>query len=288
MENSGTKFVLILGFFDGIHIGHKKVISNAVNYARQNGAKTVLLTFPKSPAEYYNKEFEYIYNRDFNYEIIKSFGVDEISETKFADLVNITAENYLCEVVNKYYPLAIFTGFNYTFGAGRLGTPDTLTGYSDKLGYKYFCTEQVTCRGKSVSSTLIKNMLKYGYIEDANLFLGKNFSIKSKVIEGAKIGRTIGFPTANMSYPDGIVRLPYGVYKVKTMGEIAILNWGVKPTLNGENPVLEVHIPDYSGDLYGKNLAIEFISKIRDEKAFDSLDDLKEQIKKDLEKCLKS
>ena len=96
----------------------------------------------------------------------------------------------------------------------------------------------------------------------------------------------LGFPTANMNYPNGIVRLPYGVYKVKTMDKPAILNWGIKPTLMGKEPVLEVHIPDFDGDLYGQNLTIEFLSKLRDEKAFNSVEELKEQIKRDLKQCL--
>ena len=283
---NNKKYVLILGFFDGIHIGHRKVISEAVSYAKHNGVKTAMLTFPKSPAEYYNKNFEYLYPRNFNYEIIKSLGVDEIYQTEFSELADITAKDYLKKIVSDYLPIAIYTGYNYTFGAGRGGNSDTLRLYSNELNYKYFSVENVVMGGESVCSTLIKEKIKSGLIEDANILLGKNFSIKSKVIEGAKIGRMLGFPTANMNYPNGIVRLPYGVYKVKTIDRPAILNWGIKPTLMSKEPVLEVHIPDFDGDLYGQNLTIEFLSKLRDEKAFNSVEELKEQIKRDLKQCL--
>ena len=126
-----------------------------------------------------------------------------------------------------------------------------------------------------------------GNIEKANKFLGSNFSITSTVTEGEKLGRKIGFPTANLVYPEKIVRLPYGVYGVKVFGKPAVLNWGVKPTVGGKYERIEVHIPDFSGNLYNLLLEVVFVKKIREEQKFASLDELKHQIKKDVEECLK-
>ena len=288
MEQSNLlNSTLILGFFDGIHIGHRKVIESAVNFAHQTGSKTVLLTFPESPAEYFNGKNEYIYNRIFNYEIIKSLGVDVINEENFSDLVNITAEDYLKAIIEKYSPIGIFTGFNYTFGANRQGTPELFKKYEDKYNYKYFCIESVKKDNTIVSSTLIKELLKNGDIESANNLLNNNFVLESEVIKGVQRGRELGFPTANMIYPDKIIGLPFGVYKVDVLNKTGVMNWGIKPTFNNENPILEVHIPGFNGDLYGKKLKLKVLKRIRGERKFNSAEDLKSQIHKDIEECLK-
>lgn len=278
---------LILGFFDGIHIGHKKVIESAVKFAKGNKSKTILLTFPNSPAEYFNNNPAYIYERNLNYELIKRLGVSIINETNFESLVNISASDYLKYIVSEYKPRAIFTGFNYTFGKDRIGNTDFLAKGQSLYDYKYFCIDPVIIDDKVVSSTLIKELLSSGLVGDAAKLLGEPFSLKSIVIRGNQLGRTIGFPTANMVYPDNIIRLPFGVYKVETMERTAILNWGIKPTFEAKTPMLEVYIPNFDGDLYGKELEMKLISKIRDEKRFSSLAELKLQITKDVNECLK-
>ena len=282
------KTVLILGFFDGIHAGHKKVIETAVNFAKNNNSKTVLLTFSKSPAEYFGHNTKYIYSREYNYSIIKYLGVDEIVETDFAALAQIEAETYLKDLIENYSPMAIVSGFNYTFGANKKGTTDYLKEKQTELDYKYFCVEPVTVNKNIVSSTLIKNLICSGNIAEANSLLNLGFSVESVVIKGNRVGRTIGFPTANIIYPENIVKLPYGVYKAEVLNRPAVLNWGIKPTLNGVNPIMETHIIGFNGDLYGKNIRITIKNKIRDEKKFDNIEDLKKQISKDIEECLKS
>lgn len=274
---------LILGFFDGVHIGHRHVIESAV----QTGNKAVLLTFPTSPSEYFNKKTEYIFKRETSYEKIYNLGVDSIIETEFSKLAKISASDYLEEIIQTYSPKTISTGFNHTFGASRVGNPDFLENHQDKYGYKYLCTLPCRIDNQIISSTYIKNLLSSGEIEKANEALESPFTLESRVIIGAQLGRKLGFPTANMDYPDNIVRIPYGVYCVKTLNMPAILNWGIKPTIGGNKEVLEVHIPNFSEDLYGKTLRIEVLKKIRDEKKFNNLEELKLQIEKDI-KCLKS
>ena len=236
---------LILGFFDGVHKGHREVIRSA------QANKKILVTFKDSPAGYFGGNTEYIYPREKSYEIIKSLGVNEIVEHDFATLADISAEDYLENyLIKKYAPVSISTGFNHTFGAGRKGNADFLTQAQSKYNYKYYCTPKCTIEGEVVSSTRIRELIRQGEITKANNFLGSNFSIKSTVISGAKLGRELGFPTANMIYPQNIVKLPHGVYGIRALNRPAILNGGIKPTVNGNDEILEVHIPKFKADLY--------------------------------------
>lgn len=277
---------LILGFFDGIHLGHRKVLESAVEYAKSNNSQAILITFSKSPSEYFNNSTEYIFDRKYNYNLIKSIGIDRIVELDFDKIVNISAEEFLSDMTKKYAPLSIFTGFNYTFGYQRIGTPDFLSNNQNKYGYKYYCVPDYQYENETVSSTNIKMLLRKGQIESANKLLSNKFRIASKVVEGAKLGRELGFPTANLVYPENIIKIPYGVYKAEALNKPAILNWGIKPTVGENHPILEVHIPGFDEDLYNQEIEVKFIKRIRDERKFDSLEELKSQIEKDLKICL--
>ncbi len=269
---------LILGFFDGVHAGHREVIKNT------SSNKKIIITFSSSPAEFFGKDFKYIYPRDFNYKLMENLGVDCVYEQDFAKIVHLSAEEYLQKLITIFNPKSITTGYNHTFGANRTGNSEFLNKYQDQ--FVYYCTPRTEIEGETVSSTKIKEFLSAGFIEKANRFLTRNFTLESTVIEGAKLGRKLGFPTANFVYPDDIVKIPYGVYKAKVLGKPAVLNWGIKPTI-GAKELLEVHIPNFQENLYGKNLQVEIISKIRDEKKFETLEDLRIQIEKDVEECLK-
>lgn len=275
---------VILGFFDGVHLGHRRVVETAL----QTGKKTVILTFPTSPSEYFNKTASYVLQRNLSYGKLDNLGVDYLLETEFAELAAVLAEDYLENyIIKRFQPYSISTGFNHTFGLNRAGNADFLEQNQQKYNYKYFCAPPCRVDNQVVSSTYIKELLKSGNLTKANQLLGTPFIIKSTVIEGQKLGRTIGFPTANLTYPEKIVKIPYGVYFVSANGHKAVLNWGVKPTIGGNKESLEVHIIDYNENLYGKTLRVEFIQKLRDEKRFTSLEELKQQIEKDIEECLK-
>lgn len=275
---------LVLGFFDGVHLAHQEVIRSAINYAE----KVCVITFKSSPAEFFGKDCKYIYPREKSVEKIKSLGVDEVVELDFAEIAAMPAEEYLQTLVKKYSPVSISTGFNHTFGKNRSGNAEFLETNSPKYGYKYFCVPAQMHNNKVISSTYIKELLQEGQVEQANELLGSNFSISGMVIKGAQLGRTIGFPTANIKYPPNIVQLPHGVYAARVGGHAGVLNWGMKPTVhNIKEPIVEVHILDYEGDLYGKNIEIDILKKLRNEQKFANLEELKLQIKKDTEECLK-
>ena len=278
---------LILGFFDGVHIGHRAVIQ-----AADSNGKNILLTLKDSPAIYFGKDKEYIFSRKKSYNILKSIGVDEIVELDFPKIVTMPADNYLEYLVEKFSPSFIITGFNHTFGFEKGGNSEFLRVNAKKFGYKYICVPPKTYDDKIVSSTLIKSYLKDGYIEIANRLLNNKFSIDGEVIHGAKLGRTIGFPTANIKYPEGIVQIPFGVYacslEIEKNSKKAIMNWGMKPTVNNtKEPVAEIHILDFEGDLYGQNIEVQILNRIRGEIKFSDLDELKSQINKDIKECLK-
>lgn len=275
---------LILGFFDGVHTAHQAVIKSALDYA----GEAMLITFKDSPAKYFNQKAEYIYTRAQSLKKIKSLGVSEVVELDFAEIAGMPADDYLKFIVQKYNPASISTGYNHTFGKNKGGNPDFLAKNAKKFGYEYICVPPQMFEGEIISSTLIRKLLKCGDILLANRLLGTNFMLEGTVTKGAQIGRTIGFPTANIKYPKDIVQIPFGVYSAKVNESPAVLNWGLKPTLdNTKEPVVEVHIIDFDGDLYGKNIQVEITSKLRDEKKFGTLGELRAQIEKDVKECLK-
>ena len=279
-SNFPKKVSLILGFFDGLHLGHRELISQA-----PSGIKKVLVTFSKSPAEFFTKNFDYIYPRENSYLIAENLGIDYILEYDFSKIMSSSAEEYLENLVEKFKPVYIISGFNHTFGKNKVGNFEFLEKKQADFGYKYICVPEFKIENETVSSTNIKKNLLGGNIKRANLFLGENFKIKSKVVKGVQLGRKMGFPTTNMLYPKNIVRLPYGVYCARAFNKPAVLNWGVKPTINGNDELLELHIIDFNDNLYGKEIQIEIIDKIRDEQKFDSLEELKIQINKDIRRC---
>ena len=283
---------LALGFFDGVHRAHRKVITNAVEYARKKHTKSAVITFNTHPAEAAGKEVKYITTIHTRDTLIKNLGVDYIFSIDFdKKLMEISHTDYLNALAEKFAPQAVTTGFNHTFGKSRLGTVDFLKENSTKYGYKYFMIDPEEINGEIISSSIIRKKLTEGDITGANIMLGHPFLFSGEVIYGNQIGRTIGFPTANVNYPEKLVMIPYGVYSVKITVKNTtyrgMMNFGVKPTVNKtiSAPVAEVHILDFSGDIYGEIVNIKIEKRIRAERKFPSLDELKKQITKDLKEC---
>ncbi len=281
-----------LGFFDGVHRAHKSVILSTVNLAQKYGYKSAIITFNNHPAECLGKNIEYISTIKTRDELIKQLGVDYIFSLNFdKKIMNTTREEYLEVLCKKFYPKVITTGFNHTFGKSRLGNPQFLRENAIKYGYEYYCIGPEKINGEIISSTAIRERLKKGDIKSANEFLGHYFSIEGEVIYGRQLGRKLGFPTANIIYPDKLVRIPYGVYKVNLELESKIysgmMNFGIKPTIDDGNniPVVEVHILNFNNDIYGKIIKINIETQIRPERKFNSLDELRMQIKKDIALC---
>ena len=274
---------LVLGFFDGVHKAHKAVIESAFKYSDD----VTLITFKDSPAVYFGHEAEYILSRKNSVAKIKKLGVKEVVELDFSKIAGMDSATYLKYLIDTYQPVSISTGYNHTFGHNKRGNSEFLAEMQKEYNYIYDCIQPVKEGDDVISSTLIKKYLREGNVKKANTLLESNFILEGTVIHGAKIGRTIGFPTANINYPKEIVKLPFGVYGVYTNDKKGIMNWGMKPTVNNTlEPVAEVHILDFDGNLYGKDIRIEVLKQIRTEQKFDNLEELKVQIEKDIKACL--
>lgn len=288
--NSNYNLSLALGYFDGVHIGHQKVIKSAVNYAHLNNAKSAVITFKDHPCCYFWKvPPKYILSRDDRRNKLAELGVDYLYEIDFGQISTYTADDYMKNIIVKYFsPVAISTGFNHNFGLNKSGNTDYLVNNAGKYNYKYFMIDAEQYNDVVISSTVIRKMLSNGDIVNANSMLGYNFSISGVVIKGEQIGHKIGFPTINICYPQDLIELPYGVYStivcIDGKSYYGITNFGIKPTVSNSNcPVLETHIFNFNKDLYNRNVRIEFLYKIRDEIKFSTIDDLKTQIKKDID-----
>lgn len=279
---------LALGYFDGVHLGHQKVIKSAVDYAQNNGKKSAVITFKDHPCCYfYGVCPKYILSRKQREEEIAKLGVDFLYELDFNEtLAGLSAEEYLKNILIKYFsPAAISTGFNHHFGARKSGDAEFLRQHQDR--FKYFEIPPQKINNEIISSTAIRNYLNKGEIAKANEMLGKNFSISGKVIEGQKLGRKLGFRTANLIYPAEIVDIPFGVYEVQTTYGKGITNFGIRPTVSStKKAVLETHILDFDKDIYGKTIKVEFLRMLRKEQKFNSVNELKKQIQSDIKSVI--
>ena len=291
--NKQENLSVVLGFFDGIHQGHKVVINTAVEYARKNGLKSALVTFNDSPSNFFSKKIsKYILTKSEKFKFIEDLGIDYLYVLNFDEtLSKMTAADYLKNLVENLCPRAITTGYNHYFGYNKSGGPDYLKLMQKEYGYQYLEVAPVKTKQGVISSSRIKEALISGDLDLANTMLGYRFYVKNDVIEGAKLGRTIGFKTANLDFPKEIIELSNVVYAVEVKVDdkkyIGIANYGRKPTVtNVTKKILEVHIFNFDENIYGKSIKVSFLNKIREEKKFQSLLELKTQIVKDIE-CLK-
>ena len=286
--NKNPNLSLALGFFDGVHLGHKVVIESAVEFAKKHGNKSAVITFSDHPCCYFWGVCpQYILSREAREKKIAQLGVDYLYELDFESIAGLTAQDYLKDVlVNYFTPLSISTGWNHNFGCNKSGNVKFLHNNSKKYGYEYFELTPQKFNNEIISSTTIRKLLAKGNIEKANAMLDYKFSIKGKIVKGNQIGRKIGFKTANLEYPPELINLPFGVYSVdvtfqstpSTVKHKAIANFGTRPTVNGSRAILEVHILDFDKDIYGETIIVEFNKMIRIERKFSSLDALKNQI----------
>lgn len=289
---SNENLAIALGFFDGVHLGHKAVINAAVDYAKKNNIKSAVVTFRQSPyVALNNVKPNYIITLEEKIKAIKKLGVDYLYLSDFTeDLAKQTASDYLKNLVDDLHPKMIATGFNHYFGYNKSGGVDYLRLMQQEYGYEFKEINPIKLNEDVISSTAIRKALSNGDISKANSMLGYRFYVKNEVIKGRQIGRTIGFKTANLKMPEKMINIPDGVYavEVEVLGKkhMGIANFGSNPTVTDDSQkLLEVHIIDFNQDIYGELVKVSFLVKIRNEKKFQSLTELKTQIEKDIE-CL--
>ena len=289
---SNENLAIALGFFDGVHLGHKAVINAAVDYAKKNNIKSAVVTFRQSPyVALNNVKPNYIITLEEKIKAIKKLGVDYLYLSDFTeDLAKQTASDYLKNLVDDLHPKMIATGFNHYFGYNKSGGVDYLRLMQQEYEYEFKEINPIKLNEDVISSTAIRKALSNGDIPKANSMLGYRFYVKNEVIKGRQIGRTIGFKTANLKMPEKMINIPDGVYAVEVevlcKKHMGIANFGSNPTVTDDSQkLLEVHIIDFNQDIYGELVKVSFLVKIGSEKKFQSLTELKAQIEKDIE-CL--
>ncbi|MDD4378016.1 MAG: bifunctional riboflavin kinase/FAD synthetase [Eubacteriales bacterium] len=279
---------IALGNFDGVHLGHQKLISDAVKKAHEKEYKSGVFTFSNHPKNFLpgKKVKNILYNGE-KAEIIESLGVDYLFNIEFNnDILTMDAIDFIDKLlVDKLNVKEAFCGFNYRFGHKALGNPEVLRLEGAKKGFNVNEMDAFILDGEVVSSTLIRNFIDTGQMEKCAKYMGRNYEIVGEVVVGNKLGRTLGFPTSNLMIDESMVTPPNGVYVTYcTYNGIrypSITNVGIKPTIGKYKKNIETHIFNFNKELYGKKIIVEFIKKTRDEKKFQGVEQLSEQVLKD-------
>mgnify|MGYP001614764732 CR=1 FL=1 len=293
--------VITSGIFDGIHIGHQTLIKKTVEHARKRGIPSILLTFHPHP-----RSALFILAEKERQRLIEELGIDMMLILDFNKIKDLPPERFIKEILVERLGLKeIWIGSDHRFGKAQEGGIELLRNLSTQYDFEVFCMNDVTLGNERVSSSCVKKLLSLGEMKEAKRLLGRPYTVDFQVIKGAGRGKEMGVQTANMDWPD--IFLPcLGVYGVKvkigssqwsmvngkekeTMNNFdgewldGIGNLGRRPTFSEDKLILEVHIFGFSGNLYGKNLSIQFLDRIRGEIKFSSKEDLSAQIKKDIE-----
>ena len=291
LQTNGRKVCLAIGVFDGVHLGHQQVIRQSIADARQHEAIAVALTFDRNPEAVVapDRAPQLIYSLPQKLRAIESIGVDATLLIEFTpEFSRKTGDEFVRELVNGFGAIhSICVGSAFTFGHKRSGNVDLLHKLGAEFKFQVHGLAALALDGETVSSTRIRQCIRAGELDDASQMLGRSYAIAGKVTEGDRLGRTLGAPTANIDIT-GLVLPPNGVYavhaEVKDRSHRAVANLGVRPTLASAAPQqrFEVHILDFNGDIYGQEMEITFVEKLRGEQRFESLDALKAQISNDI------
>lgn len=298
--NLSSNTAITIGNFDGVHLGHQKIIKKLMRVAKLNKLKSLVITFEPYPQAFFNNLEEYkISSLKEKFNLLKELEVDYLLVLKFNETFSkVTAHDFIKDIlVNKLKARYILVGDDFRFGYIRQGSFNLLKSLENKYEFKVSDLQSVNLKlGDDitrVSSTKIRKLLKTNKLSEAAKLLGRNFGFYCKVIKGQGIGRTLGFPTANLHIKDKNIIKLNGIFAVKVKINNNVFfgaaSWGVRPTIKTSNKqsVLEVFLFDYSKDLYGIEVYIEFVAKIRDEQKFENLEALKFHINEDVKKAKK-
>ncbi|MBC7076525.1 MAG: bifunctional riboflavin kinase/FAD synthetase [Syntrophomonadaceae bacterium] len=289
-QKTDEPLYLALGNFDGVHLGHKKLISEMVDKARFGKGVTAALIFAPHPSQVLNPDNapKLLVTAERKAELLQELGLDILIYTPFTlELSKWSPETFVERiVVNKLHTKEVFVGFNYTFGNKGLGTPELLSKLGEKYGFGVNIIPPVKINGETVSSSLIRCALDIGDIQRAYNMLGYYPMLEGIVVKGEQRGSVIGFPTANLEVSPDLNVPGKGVYAaIAVIGSErykCVVNIGSKPTFHDNYPLsVEAHLLDYKGDLYNRHLQLYFLERIRGEKRFSSAEELAQQIELD-------
>jgi riboflavin kinase/FMN adenylyltransferase len=283
--------IILIGNFDGVHLGHQKLFKLAQTYKKKYKSKIGVVNFDPMPKMFFNKSLKNFKLSSSNQKInlLKNLSVDFIITKKFDKIFSKTKSiNFIKNILSqKLDSRFIFVSNNFRFGNKREGDVKFLIQNEVKYNYKVIKPKPLFIKKKIVSSSLIRSFLEKGILNKANKFLNRNWSIEGIVQKGRQVGKKIGFPTCNIDIKDYVLAKP-GVYAVRVLRKNnfktlkGIANLGYRPTFNQRKILLEVHLFNFAGNLYNKHLSVEFLKFIRKEKKFKNINKLRSQIKLDL------
>ncbi len=280
--------VVCIGAFDGLHLGHRALVRHAVSRARALGLPAVALSFEPLPREFFSRDeppprLTLVRGK---YKGLCGLGADSVGLLRFnSKLASMQAEEFVRQVlVHRLAAREVWIGPEFRFGNRRAGDLQLLQRLGEAHGIAAAEIEPVHLVGERVSSTRIREALRAGDFADAARLLGRPYSIAARVVRGKQLGRTLGFPTANLRFPKAPALS--GIYATWVHGvgdrpRASVSSFGTRPTVDGVEPLLEAHLFDFDGDLYGQHIEVEFVTKLRAEVKFDSLETLTEQMQRD-------
>jgi riboflavin kinase/FMN adenylyltransferase len=289
-----NRSVVTVGTFDGVHLGHKKIIDKLNDIKKSKKLRSVIVTFDPHPQivlKNRTKDIKILTTTDEKLELFKSFEIDIINIINFTkEFAKTSSEKfYKTYLIDKIGISELVLGYDHKFGKGREGNIATLRNLSDKYNFNFHRVEEFKINNEKVNSTAIRDTITGSNLEKASLFLGRNYSLAGQVIGGDKRGKSLGYPTANIKPLSENKLIPNtGVYLVsielKDSLYYGMMNIGFRPTISDNNEkIMEVNIFNFDKDIYDEIIKINFIEKIRDEKKFDSLNELRKQLSADKE-----
>jgi riboflavin kinase/FMN adenylyltransferase len=282
--------VVTIGVFDGVHLGHQALIRKVVERAEQLGVVSGCVTFSPHPEDVLrpDSDIAHLAAVEDRLEAIKALGVSEVEVLAFTpSLAKKSPEEFIDLLLKRFRLVELWVGSDFALGRGRSGTPERLAAIGREKGFEVCTFPPVVVGGQVVSSSRIRRLLAEGLVEEAARLLGRQYRLRGRVVPGDGRGRTLGFATANLSVPERMCVPDNGVYAVwarvdREEYRPAVANIGVRPTFDGGARQIEVHLMDYGEELYGRELAVDFVARLRSEQRFDSATALVEQIGKDV------
>lgn len=281
--------VITIGNFDGVHLGHQRMLAAVRAQARTLGVPAAVLSFEPTPREFFQGAAApaRLMRLREKLESLQHYGVERLVVLRFDEpMRDMSADHFIEAVLVAQLGVRhMVVGHDFRFARGREGTVDTLRESGSRHGFSVEQVSQFLVGGQRVSSSLVRDALGRGDLATATALLGRPYRITGRVRRGAQLGRKLGYPTANLALHRKVVPL-WGIFAVRVNGpglreHPAVVSLGTRPTVNGVDPLLEVHLFDYDGDLYGQYLEVDFIARLRDEVRFDSLDALVVQMDRD-------
>lgn len=286
------KSVVTIGMFDGVHLAHQHIMKMVSSEAQNINAKSVVITFWPHPKMVITgrEDYKILSTLDEKIASIEQCGIDYLLVIPFdKDFAEVKAIDFLKNIlIDGLHAKKIIIGYDHHFGKNREGNFEFLMQHKNTFHFQLLEIDKQESENATISSSTIRQNLQNGEIEKANLLLGKPYSLRGKVVQGFQMGRKLGFPTANINLDSEYKLVPaFGVYAVKVFIDqnvfFGVMNIGNRPTFDGQNMSLEVHIVDFEQDIYSKEIKISFLNRIRSEKKFENIDLLKAQIAKDIE-----